>query len=112
MLLLAYMKALFKRHPRIRPPARRHPLQRGFTLIELLVVIAIIAILAALLLPALSKARLKAQRIYCISNLRQIAVSCKMYADDNGGKIVSSYPTYNGFTATWCGGNAETGGLP
>ncbi len=75
-------------------PSRRSgkPKATAFTLIELLVVVSIIAILAAMLLPVLGRARQVAVRTVCISNLRQCVVAANQYADDNDGRVPESNP--------------------
>lgn len=70
--------------------------RQGFTLIELLVVISIIALLVAMLLPALSKARDASKRIGCSSNLHQWALTFEHYASDNKGMMPSAYPLSSG----------------
>src|SRR5271166_1462565 len=100
-------------------PTARHSQREqsagGFTLIELLVVIAIIAILAALLLPVLSKGKSRAQSIVCLNNLKQLELCCHLYATDFNdfwppnqvGGFVASPGSTNGLSAvvnnrSWC----------
>jgi len=69
--------------------------QNGFTLIELLVVIAIIAVLMAILMPALNRVREQGKRAACLSNVKQLTLGWIMYADDNDQKIVSGRTAQN-----------------
>ena len=98
-------------------PSDQSRIQSGFTLIELLVVIAIIAILAGLLLPALARAKTKAQSIQCMNNNRQMMLAWKMYVDTSNDYVPSAYGNPdawipNNIGMTWIGNSTTDGFNP
>lgn len=109
------MEVKAARQSRLKPQAtrRRNGINRtrsggAFTLIELLVAVAIIAMLAALLLPALSSAKAKARQTGCLNHLRQLVLGWQLYASDNNGVLVENLP-FRSNTNSWVIGDLKNG---
>jgi prepilin-type N-terminal cleavage/methylation domain-containing protein len=117
---MSNMSAGHSRKVKVFKSALRDTRAKGFTLIELLVVIVIIAILAAILMPVLNKAELKAQGIQCMNNQKQLTAGWIMYSGDNQGRLVRNAsndqlnglsgpndPSLKGTNSQWCPGRQD-----
>ena len=91
-------------------PGAGNSRQKGFTLIELLVVIAIIAILAALLLPALARAKQKAHAVMCMNNNKQLMLAWRMYGEDNNDRVVAAMNVSETNRPNWFTGTLDYNG--
>jgi prepilin-type N-terminal cleavage/methylation domain-containing protein len=109
--IMNHLSGNSKRDPGCQPASNKN--RHGFTLIELLVVIAIIAILAALLLPVLAKAKTRAQGIVCLSNMKQLQLAAMLYGSNNSDSVPANVELrYGGDTLSHTGGNNANGPGP
>ena len=84
--------------------------QRAFTFVELLALIAVVAFCAVMVLPAMARTRTNSGVTQCLNNLKRLGSAWAMYSSENNGALVAAYPSFGGFSGSWCKGNASSNG--